>query len=359
MQQLAEPRDAPHTAVNRLHTALDDTGGGAGPFQSRAWLRHWMEHRSAGAESFPIVADNGQTVASFGRVRIAGLRVLRLLGSGDSDFNGLVSTLEAGDAWDGVVGELARRKREWDLLHLHSVTDCDAVLTAVERHLGRPGSARVYETCPLIRLAGTWDEFIGTRKTLRREMNRWGRRLSEAGPLSVRSVKTPVPPEVLEVMMNVERSSWKWQHGNAVFKPGSQRDFLLAVLRDADAPARVWTLSVGDRVAAYAIVLEAAARWCFYLTTYRQEFKNAGSMLLARLVEAAHDAGCSSFSLLRGDLAYKNDWANDSESVYEIVCASNPLGQLGVLAYRARWRAATSPMIRRVRRSLFRAGDRR
>ena len=359
MQQVVEPRDASRAAMHERFPTVDWPQVEVGPFQSRAWLRHWVEHRGAGMESFPVVVEGGATVAPFGRLRIAGLRVLRLLGSGDSDFTGLISTRGADAAWDSVVAELARRRREWDLLHLHSVVDREAILPALGRHLGRPGVARVYEACPFIRLTGTWAQFLGARKSLRREVDRWTRRLGEIGPLTVHSVKTPVPQEVLDVMVEIERDSWKWEHGNAVFKPGSQRDFLLAVLRDAEAPARVWTLSVGNRVAAYAIVLESATRWFFYLTTYRREFKNAGSMLLARLVEAAHDSGCTSFSLLRGDLHYKNDWANANEDVYEIVCASNPLGQLGALAYQLRWRAATSPLIRRVRSVLFTAGDRR
>lgn len=359
MQQVVEPHHTSRAAMPARFPTVDRPRDDAGPFQSHAWLRHWLEHRGVGLEPFPIVVDSGATVAPFGRLRIAGLRVLRLLGSGDSDFNGLITTRAAGAAWDGVVAELARRRREWDLLHLHSVAEREAILPALERHLARPAAARLYEACPLIHLADTWTQFIGARKRLRGEVGRWTRRLEEMGPLTLHSVKAPVPQEVLDVIVDVERDSWKWDHGNAAFKPGSQRDFLFAVLRDAEAPARVWTLRVGNRVAAFGIVLEGATRWYFYLAAYRQEFKNAGSMLLARLVEAAHDAGCTSFSLLRGDLHYKHDWANASEEVYEIVCASNPLGQLGALAYQARWRAATSPLIRRVHSVLFRAGDRR
>ena len=359
MQQLVEPRDASRAAMHERFPTIDWPRGETRPFQSRAWLRHWVEHRGAGLESFPIVVDGGTTVAPFGRLRIAGLRVLRLLGSGDSDFNGLITRRDADAAWDSVVAELARRRREWDLLHLHSVAERDAILPALGRHLGRPGAARLYEACPSIRLADTGGQFIGARKRLRGEVRRWTRRLEEMGPLTLQSVKTPVSQDVLDVIVEIERDSWKWEHGNAAFKPGSQRDFLFAVLRDAESPARVWTLSVGSRVAAFGIVLEGATRWFFYLAAYRQEFKNAGSMLLARLVEAAHDAGRTSFSLLRGDLHYKHDWANESEDVYEIVCASNPLGQLGALAYQARWRAAASPLIRRVHSVLFRAGDRR
>lgn len=358
MQQLVAPREASPRPMHAHFPAIDWQQSEVGPFQSRAWLRHWAAHRGAGMEPFPIVVDDGVTVAPFGRVRIAGLRVLRLLGSGDSDFNGLISTRGAAAAWDSVVAELARRRREWDFLHLHSVADAEAIQSALARHLRRRGSVRLYDTCPFVPVEGTWAQFLAVRRRLRHEVGRWTRRLEEMGPLTLRSVKTPVTQDVLDLIVDIERASWKWEHGNAAFKPGSQRDFLFAVLRDAEAPARVWTLDVGNRVAAFLIVLESATRWCFYLAAYREEFKNAGAALFARVMEAAHDAGCTSVSFLRGDLHYKKDWGNDREDVYEIVCASNPLGQLGTLAYRARWRAASSPLIRRVH-SVLKGADRR
>jgi hypothetical protein len=54
--------------------------------------------------TFPIVVNGGETIAPFGRLRIARLRVLRLLGSGDSDFNGLMSTRGVDAAACGVRG---------------------------------------------------------------------------------------------------------------------------------------------------------------------------------------------------------------------------------------------------------------
>ena len=215
---------------------MDVQAGEAGPFQSRAWLRHWLEYRGAGPESFPIVVDGGATVALFVRVRIAGLRVLRLLGSGDSDFNGLISMRGADAAWDSVVAEWRDA--------VASGISCTFIPWPNARQSCRhssgiwagQGAARLYEACPFIRLAGLWAQFIGARKRLRGEVRRWTRRLEEMGPLTFRSVKAPVSQEVLDVIGEIERDSWEGEHGNAVFKPGNERDFLFAVLRDVEAP---------------------------------------------------------------------------------------------------------------------------
>jgi CelD/BcsL family acetyltransferase involved in cellulose biosynthesis len=152
MQQPGEARDASQTAMHARFPAIDSPRE-AGPFQSSAWLRRWLQHRGAGMETFPIVVNSGETVAPFGRLRIAGLRVLRLLGSGDSDFNGLMSTRGADAAWGSVVVELARRRRKWDLLHLHSVAERDAIQSALERHLGGI-PAGLFPSCFALRTAG-------------------------------------------------------------------------------------------------------------------------------------------------------------------------------------------------------------
>ena len=118
------------------------------------------------------------------------------------------------------------------------------------------------------------------------------------------------------------------------------------------------TLSVGERVAAFGIVLEGATRWCFYLAAYRQEFKNAGSALLARLVEGAHDAGCTSLSLLRGDLHYKYDWANESEDATRL-CALPTDSVSSAPCLPGALARCHFPLIQRVRSVLLRTGDRR
>ena len=59
MQQLVKPRNPSPAAMDAHFPTMDGQAGEAGPFQSSAWLRHWLEHRGAGLESFPIVVDGG------------------------------------------------------------------------------------------------------------------------------------------------------------------------------------------------------------------------------------------------------------------------------------------------------------
>src|SRR5262249_29285145 len=110
---------------------------------------------------------------------------------------------------------------------------------------------------------------------------------------------------------------------------------------------------------AYALVLVGTDRWYYYLPSFRKTVPNAGSLLLAHIVEAACHDGCAAVDLLRGDHGYKRVWTDHSEPVYEIVWPSNLLGRMAALAYGARWRAARSQRLRNLRARLRRVGDRR
>jgi CelD/BcsL family acetyltransferase involved in cellulose biosynthesis len=348
--------------VNSLNVSSAATAAARGvqtPFQSEAWLRHWQRHRGPQHEPFTLVLDDGETIAPLGRMRRRGVRVLQLMGTGDSDFAGLISTREPAQAWDSVAKELARRSREWDLLHLHSVTQRAEIATALQRHLGRSGFDRIYEWCPSITISGTWDQFVARHKRMRENLKRWGKRLEERGRIQITVKPMPLSAQVLDDIEQVERASWRWDHGNAALKPGTQRDFLLGVLSDPTTPARVWLMHVGAELAAFAFVLETSTRWYYYFAVFRQDYKNAGSFLLARIVEAAHTEGCTSFSLLRGDQGYKDSWADTREAVYEIVCPVHMRGHAAAALHSFRWWAARSPHLHRVRGMLFGVGDRR
>jgi len=122
--------------------AIADAGGVQTPYQSFAWLDQWLRHRGSGVEPFVLVVEDGAIIAPLGRLRIGGIRLLRLLGTGDSDYPGLVTSLPLEDAWDSVAQELAQRRTAWDLLHLHSVGEREVIMAALARHIGRHGRER-------------------------------------------------------------------------------------------------------------------------------------------------------------------------------------------------------------------------
>lgn len=342
-----------------LWSDLAQRGGVRTPFQSFAWIEEWVRHRGHGLEPFFLVVQDGTTLAPLGRLRLAGSRVVCLLGAKESDYTGLVSLTSPREAWDAVIQELAKRRKSWDLLHFHSVDDSEAILTAMARHIGPGAAQRVYDECPIISTDVAWDALLRDRKKIRYEVRRWRRRLEEAGEVSIQVETPPLEAELINALEEVERASWKWGSGESAFRAGGQRDFVEGFLRNPRGSFRLWLLRLSGELVAFAVVLVAGSRWYYYLPSFRQECAHAGSYLLARLIQEACEGDCDSVDLLRGLHTYKCAWTDRSRPVHEIVCPSNSRGKLVTLAYQARWKASRSQTLKGLRQRLTRTGDRR
>ena len=359
MDEIVRGRDG-FAALAPHWEKLAAAGGVEKPFQSFAWLDVWLQRRGVGLEPFILVLHGGETIAPLARARRAGIRVLQLLGSPDSDYPGLVTTRPSDEAWDAVARTLRRHRGTFDLLHLDSMRDRESIVPALARHLGSGGRERLYEICPWIPTSCTWPEFLADLGTgLRNNIKRWNRLMGALGEVTFERVCPPLGDSTLNELADVERASWKWERGNAAFRSGPQGDFLEAVLRDSRSNLVVWLLRVDRRLVAYAIVLVGRARWYHYLTSFRKDIAHAGSLLLSHIAEAACTQSCEALDLLRGDHGYKRTWTDLTTPVYEIAWPSNVLGRAAALGLALRWRAARSERLARIRARLLRVGDRR
>lgn len=335
-------------------------GGGQTPFQSFAWIDQWLRHRGNGIEPFVLVTQDGSTIAPFGINRVAGIRVLILLGTGDSDYPGLVTSSTADDAWDAVAEALGQHRSSWDLLHLHSVRSNEAIIAALARHIRTSYHFRPYDTCPWIATDCSWNDLLGSRRSsFRNNLKRWGRRMETFGEISVEVADSPVPEKIITDIEAIERASWKWELGDATLRTGPQRNFLEAVLKDPRMKFQLWLLRTSTQPIAFALVLVAQERWYYYQSVFRQDYPYAGSYLLARIIETACASKCMCVDLLRGPKTYKYAWTNFENTVYEIVCPSNIRGRVAAVAYAVRWRFAKSSILQGLRNRLMKTGDRR
>jgi CelD/BcsL family acetyltransferase involved in cellulose biosynthesis len=337
---------------------IGKAGGIRTPFQSFAWIDQWLRYRGKDVEPFILVIDDS-IVAPFGLSRVAGIRILRLLGTPDSDYLGLVTNLPSGPAWDSVMRAIGGLRGDWDLLHLHSVHEREAIVTALVRHIGGGFRERLYDVCPLIKIDRSWDALLAGRRNLRKNLKRWTRRLEEMGTIRVEVVAPPMTDILLSELVEVERASWKWETGNATFKPGSWCDFIRGILKDPRMQVELWLLRLSEKLVGFQLMFIAENRWYCYMAICRKDCPNAGSYLLAQLIERACTSGCEIVDLLRGSEEYKYAWTDLQGEVYEIVVPSNLGGHLFAMGYHARWHVAQSSFVHRLRNYLTRTGDRR
>jgi CelD/BcsL family acetyltransferase involved in cellulose biosynthesis len=111
---------------------------------------------------------------------------------------------------------------------------------------------------------------------------------------------------------------------NAARAGATTGDVVVHALRDADggAVAVELDLVLGDTVAFY----QAGRRT-------EREWRGCGSVLRARIIEAAVAAGTTEYDLLRGDEPYKAEWATDRR---ELVRCTLGVGLRGAAAVRGR-----------------------
>jgi CelD/BcsL family acetyltransferase involved in cellulose biosynthesis len=324
------------------------------------WLEQWLRHRTVEVEPFIVLLHDGDTIAPFGRTARAGFRQLHLLGTPDSDYVSLVTTRPLEEAWDGVAQVLADCRHRFDVVHLQSVQERAPIVSALTNHLRGRGRERAYDVCPWIPTDRSWEEVRKSRgNDLQKVLKRWDRRIREMGHIETEHISPPLTDELIGELEAVERHSWKWEQGNSAFRPGSQREFLVALLRDPQADLMIWLMRLSGRLVAYALVLIGKDGWYCYLSSFRKDVPNAGSLLLAQIVAAACVSGCTVVDLLRGDQAYKRVWTDRVNTVYEIVWPTTLLGRVASLAYAARWQAAKNQRLRDLRARLGRVGDRR
>jgi len=338
---------------------LETRWEGGTPFQSFAWCNQWLRYRGRGYTPFILTNEDFSLIAPFAMSTMAGSRVLRLIGTGDSDYLGLITSMPPKDAWRRVVAELCERRSDWELLHLHSIRQREEVLAALRQQESITVLERDYETCPNLPIRETWDAYLHRRKKVKHESRRWAKRVREFGVITVDAIALPLPFELVREMIDVERESWKWELGSAALKPGEQADFVCALLQDPRTPAKVWCLRANTRLAAFAVVLEDKVGWYYYLPSFRKSCPNAGAHLLACIVQEAFKQGRRFIDLLQGAHEYKLLWTDDSVGVAEILAAHSLGGRIMLQGYSARWRASRSAVVRRLWNIVRHVGDRR
>lgn len=343
-----------------LWTDLEKIGALRSPYQSFPWIKHWLRYRAPNQDIQVYVLNDGEIIAPFVRVSVGGVSTLRLIGSGDSDYAGIITAIPRDRAWDIVGDILLEHRQDWSLLQLVSVEDRGEIVKALNERNRLPVFCREHDVCPYIPTQCAWKDLLGGRsKDLRKAVGRWERRLLELGEVSIKSLTPPIQLKILPELIDVERDSWKWDLGDACFKEGSQKDFLQAVLFDPEMNLRLWTMTLAGRLVGFAIVLVAEDCWYYYLSSFRKSAPNAGSYMLSKIIQDACDSGCAAVDLLRGPHEYKFAWTGVSNTVYEVVASCDALGMAAANTYRLRWWVAKNETLKMLRNKLIQRGDRR
>jgi CelD/BcsL family acetyltransferase involved in cellulose biosynthesis len=320
-------------------SALCDEARAGNVFLSPEWLLPWWKQFGEGREPCAIALRDGDRLVGFlplfrEKVRAGGLPVTRVAFLGDGatgcDYLDVLAApgreAEVREAALAALGEI-----DWDLCDLDGLwrESATALLLAQRFPSVRPVAsdaaglsgtvapvvrdARLRFVCPHIPLAGTWQEFLaglGRRENLRRR-EKW---LFRQPGVSIEVARTEEQAAgAVETFLELHRARWSVEGGSDGLSDQRHENFHReAVQRLARRGwLRLYTLYAARRPVASVYGIVRGSSFLYYQSGYDPAWaqKSVGLVLLARTVEDAFAEKLEDFDFLRGNEAYKTQWA--------------------------------------------------
>ena len=236
----------------------------------------------------------------------AGRRTVRPVVPGFTDLQGLVH--DPGWSWDWrrLLVEMPVAGARFDHLVGYQAT-------------GYPGF-RMHES-PRVEFAEGWDRYFtdlrsGHRRMVKDSLRRHHRAQDE---FKVEFTDSDVSGEALTVLMHQKSAQCRENGWVDVFGSPDVRQLVgsAALSKEPDLTGRLSTLRYDGAIVAVRLMIDAFGSRCAWISSYDPNFSwyRPGWNLLLLSLEAAARAGCSSFSLGKGNERYKSLFATGADLV--------------------------------------------
>ena len=348
------------------------------PFLTPGWQMAWLDTYGAAHRPFILVArEAGDLVGLWPLVRRwRGLfRVLEPIGAGRSDWLDIpVVTNRRPEVLSAFLGYLAGRRRAWDLIEHRDVLAESPSIAALQS-LCSTGRIRVRRQprtiSPYLALAGTWEQFLDSKRARFRSNLKYYRRLPERSGqrLTIRRLPWRGEEDVaVHDLASIELRSWKARGGNLKVSTKAGREFYrrfcgyLAGRGWLD----VWSAEIDDIGIAFVLNIIYRGKCYHYNTCYDENFGHIspGLLLHAEAIADAFGRKLSEYDFLSGDEPYKERWCSDRRGIEHLSLFH--LGPVSIAAQAAlvevRWALRRSEILSRGRQhllSMFRRISRR
>jgi CelD/BcsL family acetyltransferase involved in cellulose biosynthesis len=322
-------------------------------FLTWAWLSSWWECFGTGTPWVVVVRarDTGRVVGlapflyrQMPRSGPALSRELAFMGCtvGSPDHLDVVARVgwEAAVA-DAVVRCVLERRPRWDLLRLDGMA---AQSRLVEQLLDRRRRwpSLVWEVpCPWVALPPGWDDYVaGLKRKVRYNLRSRAHRLERESEQPVRFEMVARPEELpgaLEALFALHQGRRETDEPGAFGDASKVRFHQLVAERFLRAGGlRLSLLKVGDQTLAAAYCLRVGDVVSFYQTGFDPDWSKygPGAAIVAYAIESAIREGAREFDFLRGDHAYKDQFAAAVRQDLKVLMAGSLSGGVLVLAYR-------------------------
>ena len=346
--------DAGLAALEADWRALELAAGSHNPFVSWSWTMACRAHIRPGVELFVLIAraPDGRMVgvAPLCVERTLGMRMLRFIADGRSDYLGFLTDPGLDGVELGLLDGLADMAGSWDVAVLRHLTADYAALDRANVPAALNAREIEGQVSYHLAFAGDWGTLVGDGPRGPRHSQRWARRFERRGGEVLRLTGAEVLARLDDVSA-VEARSWKGRAGTARFQPGGGRELLHAAFDGAsEGSMELWLALVGGEPIAFQINFLAPGRVLYYQGAYDEAHRShyAGGVLHHHALRRAWDEGRREYDFMVGDEAYKADWTTGSRNLRYL--ALHPRTARGQAAYgllvAPRWRLKNSGVAR-------------
>jgi len=163
-----------------------------------------------------------------------------------------------------------------------------------------------------------------TRQNLRRK----ARRLAEAGDVEMRVLDTAkdIAPW-LPKMVELEKSSWKWQERAGIFQLAEMRGFYDLLMQNLAARhrVRVCILTIDGRLVAHEIGFLGMDSYCMHSTVFDPEFagQSPGRLLMLFSIQKCIEEGRRIYDFLQNDAEFKRQMSTSESRLWDLILLPN------------------------------------
>ncbi len=304
----------------------------ASPFLTPGWQSAWLDTYGSRHRLFVLVARRGDRTVGLwplGITRRGPFRVLEPLGAGRSDWLDIPAVPDEREEVVAAFGAyLSTHRCAWDLIELRDMLEESPTLQLLLA-LGQTGPLRVRRqfrtVAPYLALAGTWEQFLGSKRGKFRSNLKYYRRLPERDGhrLSIQRIEWGDGVRHVEDLAAIERRSWKAKDGNLKVSTESGQKFYRGFCSYFSARGwlEVWRADIDDAPVAFILNVIYRGKCYHYNTSYEEKsaYISPGVLLHADAISDAFGRGLTEYDFLSGDEPYKERWCSARRSIDHLV----------------------------------------
>lgn len=340
----------------------------ASPFLTPGWQFAWLDTYGAAHRPFVLGARHaGELVGLWplGVLRRGPFRILEPLGVGRSDWLDVLALPDQREpVLSAFIQYLADHRSFWDLIELRDIL-ADSPSVPIFNKLCSQGSIRLRRqprtVAPYLRLEGTWEQFLTSKRGKFRSNLKYYRRLAERDGQRVDIQRLPWEGGLDPVndLAAIELRSWKAREGNLKVSTPLGLEFYRRFCRYfADRGwLEDWRVAINSMPVAFVLNIIYRGKCYHYNTSYGEEsaYMSPGMLLHAQAIADAFERGLTEYDFLSGDEPYKERWCSDRRHIDHLALFHRRPTSLAAQALfvEARWAFRRSEILSRGRQRLL------